>query len=91
MRMVCRARPFTKTTTVSPTGGPVSIPHVYSGKNRTFFYFGWEGERFSQSQNVESTVPTLLNRQGNFSQTIINHNNGAPVYATIYDPFHGAS
>ncbi|HEY1580682.1 MAG TPA: carboxypeptidase-like regulatory domain-containing protein [Terracidiphilus sp.] len=72
------------------TGGPISIPHVYSGKNRTFFYFGWEGERFSQAQNVESTVPTLLNRQGNFSQTIINHNNGVPVYANIYDPFHGA-
>jgi hypothetical protein len=46
-------------------------------------------KRFSQAQNIESTVPTLLNRQGNFSQTVINVQNGAPVYATIYDPFHG--
>lgn len=72
-------------------GGPITIPHVYSGKNRTFFYFGWEGERFSQSQNVESTVPTLLNRQGDFSKTVINYQNGAPVYANIYDPFHGST
>lgn len=71
-------------------GGPVTIPHLYSGKNRTFFYFGWEGERFSQSQNVESTVPTLQNRLGDFSQTVINYQNGRPVYAQIYDPFHGA-
>jgi hypothetical protein len=71
-------------------GGPISIPRVYSGQKRTFFYFGWEGERFAQAQNVESTVPTLLNRQGNFSQTVINVQNGTPVYANIYDPFHGA-
>ncbi|MDT7815727.1 MAG: hypothetical protein QOJ42_5643, partial [Acidobacteriaceae bacterium] len=47
-------------------GGPLSIPHMYSGKKRTFFYFGWEGERFAESQNVRSSVPTLLNRQGDF-------------------------
>lgn len=69
--------------------GPLSIPYLYSGKKRTFFSFGWEGERFSQSQNVRSTVPTLLNRQGDFSQTVINFQNQQPVYANIYDPFHG--
>jgi hypothetical protein len=70
-------------------GGPVNIPHVYSGKDRTFFFFGWEGERFNQSQNVISSVPTALNHQGDFSQTIINFQNGSPVYANIFDPFHG--
>jgi hypothetical protein len=70
-------------------GGPVIIPHVYNGRNRTFFFFGWEGERFSNSQSVKSSVPTLLNRQGDFSQTVINHQNGAPVYAQIFDPFNG--
>jgi hypothetical protein len=44
-------------------GGPVSIPRLYSGKKRTFFFFGWEGERFSQTQTVASSVPTLLNHQ----------------------------
>ena len=71
-------------------GGPVRIPHLYNGKGRTFFYAGWEGERFSQGQEIISNIPTLLNRAGDFSQTVINYNNGAPVYANIYDPFYGA-
>ena len=70
-------------------GGPVRIPHLYNGTDRTFFYAAWEGERFSQGQVVESSIPTLLNQQGDFSQTVINYNNGAPVYANIYDPFYG--
>src|SRR5437588_6542662 len=53
-------------------GGPVSIPHLYKGSNRTFFYFGWEGERYNTGQTVTTTVPTALQQQGDFSQTIIN-------------------
>lgn len=72
-------------------GGPLSIPHVYSGKNRTFFFFGWEGERFSQGLLTKNSVPTVLNRQGDFSQTITFYDaNGNPVPAQIFDPFHGA-
>lgn len=71
-------------------GGPLRVPHLYNGTNHTFFYAAWEGERFSQGQVVVSSVPTLLNAQGDFSQTVINVNNGAPVYANIYDPFYGA-
>jgi hypothetical protein len=72
-------------------GGPVRIPHFYNGTDRTFFYAAWEGERFSQGQVLESSIPTVLNRAGDFSQTVINYNNGAPVYAQIYDPFYGAN
>jgi hypothetical protein len=82
-------QPFTQNNYGASVGGPISIPHLYSGKKRTFFFFGWEGERFSQSQEVQSSVPTALNHQGDFSQTVINYQNGAPVYANIYDPFHG--
>lgn len=72
-------------------GGPVRIPHLYNGKDRTFFYAGWEGERFSQGQVQLSSVPTLLNQDGDFSQTVINYDpNGNPVYANIYDPFYGS-
>ena len=71
-------------------GGPLRIPHLYNGKDRTFFYAAWEGERFSQGQEIISSIPTDLNRQGDFSQTVINYNNGSPVYANIYDPFYGA-
>jgi hypothetical protein len=72
-------------------GGPVTIPHVYNGSNRTFFFFGWEGERYNTGQAVFTTVPTALQQQGDFSQTIIDFPNGAtgtPDYAAIFDPFH---
>ena len=59
-----------------PIGGPVSIPHVYNGANRTFFFFGWEGERYNTGQTVVTTVPTLLQRDGDFSQTIVGFANG---------------
>ena len=71
-------------------GGPIRIPHLYNGTNHTFFYAAWEGERFSQGAEIISSVPTLLNQQGDFSQTVINVNNGSPVLANIYDPFYGA-
>ncbi|MGA8938142.1 MAG: hypothetical protein WB439_03155 [Acidobacteriaceae bacterium] len=71
-------------------GGPVRIPHLYNGKDRTFFFGAWEGQRFTQGQVVLSSVPTALNQMGDFSQTVINYSNGNPVYANIYDPFNGA-
>ena len=72
-------------------GGPVSIPHVYNGANRTFFFFGWEGERYNTGQTVVTTVPTLLQRDGDFSQTIVGYVNGdttQPLYASLFDPYH---
>ena len=71
-------------------GGPVRIPHLYNGTDHTFFYAGWEGQRYSQGQEIISSVPTLLNQQGDFSQTVINVSNGNPVTANIYDPYFGA-
>ena len=71
-------------------GGPLRIPHLYNGTDHTFFYAGWEGQRYSQGQEMISSVPTVLNQQGDFSQTVINVNNGAPVTANIYDPYFGA-
>jgi hypothetical protein len=72
-------------------GGPISIPHVYSGANRSFFFFGWEGERYNTGAVVNSTVPTLLQRNGDFSQTNIGYVNGdqaQPLYASLFDPYH---
>jgi hypothetical protein len=71
-------------------GGPLRIPHLMKSHNQTFFYAAWEGERFSQGQEIISSVPTALNKAGDFSRTVINYNGGSPVYANIYDPFYGA-
>ncbi len=84
-------QPFSQKNYGVAGGGPVRIPHVYNGTDHTFFYAAWEGERFSQGQEIISTIPTALNRQGDFSQTVINYSGGDPVYANIYDPFYGAS
>ncbi len=54
-------------------GGPVKIPHLYNGHDRTFFFFNWE--QFRESQVITSgltTVPTLAYRQGDFSKALIN-------------------
>jgi len=70
-------------------GGPVRIPHLYNGQDKTFFYGAWEGQRFSEGQSIVSSIPTILNHQGDFSQTVINNINGVPITANIYDPFNG--
>lgn len=49
-------------------GGPVTIPHIYDGKNKTFFFFSIDGTILHESGNNAYTVPTPLMRQGNFSE-----------------------
>src|SRR5205823_1000207 len=51
-------------------GGPVVIPHVYNGKNRTFFFVDYEGLRIRQAQTLTSTVPTDAQRAGDFSSQL---------------------
>ena len=58
-------------------GGPVLIPGVYNGKNKTFFFVSYEGQRQHQGQVFNSTVPTAAQRAGNFSGAGLNR---------IYDP-----
>ncbi len=52
-------------------GGPISVPKVYNGKDRTFFFFGWESsrQRNANSSNaaIQRIVPTLAMRGGDFS------------------------
>ncbi len=64
-------------------GGPVKIPKLYDGTNRTFFFFNYDGERqYSDASTVTGTMPTDLERAGDFSQTL----NTAGQKVTIYDP-----
>jgi hypothetical protein len=45
-------------------GGPVLIPHLYHGRNKTFFFTTYEGFRFPQGQSVQEIVPSTLMRTG---------------------------
>lgn len=49
-------------------GAPLVIPHLYHGRNRTFLFGAYEGLRFPQATPIQAKVPTVLMKQGNFSQ-----------------------
>ncbi|MGC8551062.1 MAG: TonB-dependent receptor domain-containing protein [Acidobacteriaceae bacterium] len=63
-------------------GGPIDIPWLYNGRNKTFFFFAYEGLRQVTPTQITTTVPTKLEREGNFSQTV--DSSGQQV--VIYDP-----
>jgi hypothetical protein len=48
-------------------GGPVVIPHVYNGKNKSFFFADYEGFRLPRTSVVENTVPTSAMTTGDES------------------------
>jgi hypothetical protein len=48
-------------------GGPVRLPHIYDGRNRTFFFVDYEGTRIRQGNPDVSTVPTLAERESGYS------------------------
>lgn len=63
-------------------GGPVAIPGVYNGRNKTFFFYSFETSRGSAvSQTLNPTVPIAAWRAGDFSALL-------PGTA-IYDPLTG--
>jgi Carboxypeptidase regulatory-like domain len=63
-------------------GGPISIPKLYNGKNKSFFFFAYERFSLAQAANELVTVPTVAMRNGDFSGLI----NSAGVLQTLYDP-----
>ena len=74
-------------------GGPVAIPSLYDGHNKTFFFFNWEQYRETQNINNQTiTIPTQAYRDGDFSQartgrTLGTDPLGRPIIeGTIYDP-----
>ncbi len=49
--------------------GPVVLPHIYNGKNKTFFFFSWDTQILHLlDSNQVFTVPSPLMRQGDFSE-----------------------
>jgi len=74
-------------------GGPVLLPHIYDGRNRTFFFYSWAQYRQNLGSVRTSTVPTAANLSGDFSATLTstviatNPCNGQPIYqGEIFDP-----
>jgi len=65
-------------------GGPIRIPKVYDGRNKTFFFVTTEGYRQFDAATTVDSVPTALERVGNFSQSLSTLKNG--TQQIIYDP-----
>jgi Carboxypeptidase regulatory-like domain/TonB dependent receptor len=59
--------------------GPVLIPGLYDGRNKTFFMGAYEGVRGEAITSPFASVPTAAMRQGNFSE----------ITTTIRNPFTG--
>src|SRR5258706_4527168 len=69
---------------VNQLGGAISGPII---KNKLFFFTSYHYLQFNQGQNFLSTVPTDLERVGNFSKTFINVG-GVATPAQVYNPFN---
>ncbi len=70
-------------------GGPVRIPHLYDGRNKTFFFFDYEGFRFAHGSNNPISVPNEDFRSGNFSALCTAGFNGGVCNdpsLQLYDP-----
>ncbi|WP_158941341.1 TonB-dependent receptor domain-containing protein [Granulicella sp. S190] len=66
-------------------GGPIVLPKLYNGRNRTFFFTDYEGFRSVDSEPIPAIVPTAAQQAGDFSANldpttpISDPNSGAPV------------
>jgi hypothetical protein len=63
--------------------GPVSIPKIYNGHDRTFFMFSWETQMNPYGESYLGVVPTAAEHQGNFAGDV--SSSGVPI--TIKNPF----
>ena len=64
-------------------GGPVQIPKIYNGKNRTFFFFNYEGFQQRRAATQVVTIPNAAWKRGDLSLNL----NGQTPLPPIYDPY----
>ncbi len=60
--------------------GPVIIPHLYNGKDRTFFQFSLDFAKQANTNTNIGTVPTALEKTGNFSDFVDSNGKLIPIY-----------
>jgi len=73
-------------------GGPVDIPRLYNGKNKTFFFLSYQGTRIHTVGSTSSEyVPTAAEMNGDFSAylTASNPANALGKATQIIDPLSG--
>ncbi len=73
-----KLQPFHQNEFGGAIGGPVRLPKLYNGQDKTFFFFAYEGWRYNEPSSNTYTVPTAAEISGDFSQSVGN--------SLIYDP-----
>ncbi|HUN86729.1 MAG TPA: TonB-dependent receptor [Terracidiphilus sp.] len=68
-------------------GGPIRIPHIYDGRDKTFGHYSQEWYKQNNEDTDSSTVPTALEKTGDFTDFV---NKSTGVVIPIYDPQTGA-
>jgi Carboxypeptidase regulatory-like domain len=63
-------------------GGPIVLPHIYHGKDKSFWFFSYEKYALASDVTQEDYVPSTAWRNGDFSGAY----NSSGVLQTIYDP-----
>lgn len=78
-----RNTPFTRWLRYSAAvGGPVYIPKLYDGRNKTFWMFGYQAHNRLRTVASQTSLPTEAMRRGDFSALL-----GVGNQYQIYDPF----
>jgi hypothetical protein len=67
-------------------GGPVTVPKLYEGRDRTFFFLDYEGNRKRTSVPQQLLVPTQAEWSGNLSAFVAAYGNGP-----VMNPFTGTA
>ena len=76
-------QPFVYNQFGATVGGPVVFPKLYNGRNRTFFFFAYEGVRARRARFYTGTLPTEAMRRGDFSGL----KTSAGQLITVFNPF----
>jgi hypothetical protein len=66
-------------------GGPVRIPHLYNGTNKTYFYVSYEGWRYAKAAGATYVSPTEAELNGDFTNASVVTSTGAP--ALLFNPY----
>lgn len=70
-------------------GGPVVIPHLYNGHNKSFFFGAFEAWHHPAQITQKSVVPSTAMKQGDFSRYV--SPNDFPAGTSLIDPNTGAN
>ena len=91
--------PWTQNQFGANAGGPLVIPHLYDGRDKTFWFFSWDGFRLRTGTAFTTTVPTAAEDAGNFSaiktQVVdpcggtVSGSGACPTYTGPATPFAG--